>query len=111
MIRSTRARRAAIVLAASALVLSACGGDSDDEPDASDSPSASETKAATKGDGVLRIGSLLPQTGELAFLGPLEFAGVDLAIQEINDAGVVLGKPVEEFDSDSGDGTPDIAGF
>ena len=110
MIRSTRARRAAIVLAASALVLSACGGDSDDEPDASDSPSSSESQAATKGDGVLRIGSLLPQTGDLAFLGPPEFAGVDLAVQEINDAGGVLGKPIEEFDADSGDGTPDIAG-
>lgn len=111
MIRSTRARRAAIVLAASALVLSACGGDSDDEPDASDSsPSSSESQAATKGDGVLRIGSLLPQTGDLAFLGPPEFAGVDLAVQDINAAGGVLGKPIEEFDADSGDGTPDIAG-
>lgn len=111
MIRSTRARRAAIVLAASALVLSACGGDSDDEPDASDSsPSSSESQAATQGDGVLRIGSLLPQTGDLAFLGPPEFAGVDLAVQDINAAGGVLGKPIEEFDADSGDGTPDIAG-
>jgi branched-chain amino acid transport system substrate-binding protein len=59
---------------------------------------------------VLRIGSLLPQTGDLAFLGPPEFAGVDLAIQDINDAGGVMGKPIEDFDADSGDGTPDIAG-
>ena len=111
MIRTTRARRAAMVLAASALVLSACGGDSDDEPDASDSPSSSEeAPTEAKGDGVLRIGSLLPQTGDLAFLGPPEFAGVDLAVQDINAAGGVLGKPVEEFDADSGDGTPDIAG-
>jgi ABC-type branched-subunit amino acid transport system substrate-binding protein len=111
MIRSTRARRAAVVLAASALVLTACGGDSDDEPSASESSSSSDSSAAAPtGDGVLRIGSLLPQTGDLAFLGPPEFAGVDLAIKDINAAGGVLGKPVEEFDADSGDGTPDIAG-
>ncbi|MGB0099261.1 MAG: ABC transporter substrate-binding protein [Nocardioides sp.] len=106
MIRSTRARRAAIVLAASALVLSACGGSDDDEPSADSSESAS----TTQGDGVLRIGSLLPQTGDLAFLGPPEFAGVDLAVEDINSAGGVLGEPIEEFDADSGDGTPDIAG-
>jgi ABC-type branched-subunit amino acid transport system substrate-binding protein len=113
MIRSTRARRAAVVLAASALVLSACGGDGDDnEPSASESsPSGdSSAPAETTGDGVLRIGSLLPQTGDLAFLGPPEFAGVDLAVKDINAAGGVLGKPIEEFDADSGDGTPDIAG-
>ena len=30
------------------------------------------------GDGVLKIGTLLPETGNLAFLGPPEFAGVEL---------------------------------
>lgn len=112
MIRSTRARRAAIVLAASALVLSACGGgdDESDEPSASDPTESSSEAPEPTGDGVLRIGSLLPQTGDLAFLGPPEFAGVDLAVQDINEAGGVLGKPIEEFDADSGDGTPDIAG-
>ena len=46
------------------------------------------------GDGKLMIGTILPQTGSLAFLGPPEFAGFDLAIQEINAAGGVLGKPI-----------------
>lgn len=62
-----------------------------------------------KGDGVLTIGTLLPQSGDLAFLGPPEFAGVELAIQEMNDAGGVLGKPVKQVKADSGDGTPNIA--
>jgi branched-chain amino acid transport system substrate-binding protein len=35
---------------------------------------------------------------------------VDLAVQDINAAGGVLGKDVVEIDADSGDGTPDIAG-
>ncbi len=111
MIRSSRARRAAITLAATALVLTACGsdGDSDSKSDAPDE-GASSSAPATTGDGVLKVGQLLPQTGDLAYLGPPEFAGVDLAVKEINDAGGVLGKPVETFKADSGDGTPDIAG-
>ena len=60
------------------------------------------------GDGVLRIGTLLPVTGSLAFLGPPEIAGVNLAILEINEGGGVLGKPVELVEGDSGD-TPEFA--
>jgi ABC-type branched-subunit amino acid transport system substrate-binding protein len=109
MIRLTSARRVAAVLAATALVLSACGeGDSDDdETSGSDkSPTASEPK----GDGVLTFGTLLPATGDLAFLGPPEFAGVTLAVNDINAAGGVLGEDVVQVKGDSGDGTPDIAG-
>ena len=47
-------------------------------------------------DGTLTIGTLLPATGDLAFLGPPEFAGVDLAVKEINGAGGVLGKDVTQ---------------
>jgi ABC-type branched-subunit amino acid transport system substrate-binding protein len=67
------------------------------------------TGPVPKGDGTLTIGSLLPQSGDLAFLGPPEFAGVDLAVKEINAAGGVLGKPVKHIKADSGDGTPNIA--
>jgi ABC-type branched-subunit amino acid transport system substrate-binding protein len=56
-----------------------------------------------EGDGVLTIGSILPQTGSLAFLGPPEFAGVQLAVDEINEAGGVLGQPVVNSPGDSGD--------
>jgi ABC-type branched-subunit amino acid transport system substrate-binding protein len=59
------------------------------------------------GDGVLKIGSILPQTGSLAFLGPPEFAGFDLAIADINAAGGVLGQPVVGIKGDSGDATTD----
>jgi ABC-type branched-subunit amino acid transport system substrate-binding protein len=61
------------------------------------------------GDGVLKIGTLLPETGSLAYLGPPEYAGVEYAIEEINAAGGVLGKPVEYSQGDSGDTTTDIA--
>jgi ABC-type branched-subunit amino acid transport system substrate-binding protein len=61
------------------------------------------------GDGELKIGSILPQTGSLAFLGPPEFAGFDLAIADINAAGGALGKPVVGIKGDSGDTTTDTA--
>jgi len=109
MIRTTRASRVGAALAVAALVLTACGGD--EEPPTAN-PTDEETSEGTEptGDGTLTIGNLLPQTGDLAFLGPPEFAGVHLAIEEMNAAGGVLGNDVVNIDADSGDGTPDIAG-
>src|SRR4029077_19217557 len=60
-------------------------------------------QATRAGDGTFTVGTLLPKTGSLAFLGPPEFAGVKLAIEEINGAGGVLGKPVAYIEGDSGD--------
>ncbi|SDP20377.1 amino acid/amide ABC transporter substrate-binding protein, HAAT family [Arthrobacter sp. ok909] len=114
-----------------ALLATACGGSSTPSSSGSSSaaaagiacpaPSASGagTTAATQSgpvppsattiDTPLKIGSLLPTTGSLAFLGPPEIAGVNLGIKEINDAGGVLGKPVEVIHRDSGDTKTDIA--
>ncbi len=61
------------------------------------------------GDGVLTIGTILPQTGSLAFLGPPMFAAFDLVIKDINAAGGVLGKPVVGIPGDSGDTSTDTA--
>jgi hypothetical protein len=57
----------------------------------------------------LVIGSLLPLTGNLAFLGPPEVAGFDLAIKDINAAGGVLGQDVRSEGGDSGDTSTDTA--
>ena len=105
MIRSSRAWRTTAVLGIAAMALAACGGEDDPGTTTSSSTSGGEAK----GDGELVIGTLLPQTGSLAFLGPPEFAGVQLAIDEINAAGGVLGKDVVKKDSDSGDTSTDIA--
>jgi len=118
-----------------ALLATACGGSSTPSSTGSGSGSASaqaagiacpapsasaaaSTTATAAGsvppssttiDTPLKIGSLLPTTGSLAFLGPPEIAGVNLGIKEINDAGGVLGKPVEVIHRDSGDTKTDIA--
>ena len=51
----------------------------------------------------LHIGTVLPLTGSLSFLGPPEIAGVDLAVKEINEAGGVLGADVKVTHEDSAD--------
>ncbi len=52
---------------------------------------------------------MLPETGNLAFLGPPEFAGAQLAVNDINAAGGVLGQDVTLDQGDSGDTSTDIA--
>jgi ABC-type branched-subunit amino acid transport system substrate-binding protein len=56
----------------------------------------------------LKFGALLPHTGDLASAGPPLFDGGRLAVQEINEAGGVLGQPVEWIDGDDGT-SPQVA--
>jgi branched-chain amino acid transport system substrate-binding protein len=101
MARWNSIARGAAATAAAALVLTACTT-SDDDNDTSPGAGGSSDP--------LIIGSLLPQTGTLSFLGPPEIAGVDLAIKEINEAGGVLGNDVEILHRDSSDtANPQIA--
>jgi ABC-type branched-subunit amino acid transport system substrate-binding protein len=56
----------------------------------------------------LRLGGLLPETGELSFAYPPLIAGALLAVEEINDVGGVFDVDVEWLDGD--DGTdPEVA--
>ena len=106
------------LVGAASLVLAACGGSSDDGGSATPSPTEETTSATASptedptGDCAndqLIIGTLLPATGDLAFLGPPEYAGVDLAVQEIDAGGGVLGKPIINEFGDSGDTKTDLA--
>ena len=54
-------------------------------------------------DDQLKLGGYLPLTGSLASLGPPEVAGVELAVEEANAGGGVLGKDVLWFNGDSSD--------
>ncbi|WP_043638816.1 ABC transporter substrate-binding protein [Nonomuraea candida] len=103
--------RAPLAATAACLALAACssGGTGAGSGTTSATPAAPSSPAVAQGDGTLTIGTLLPQTGSLAYLGPPMFGGVDLALKEINEAGGVLDKPVTEHDTDSGDTTTNIA--
>jgi len=98
------------LFAAFGLILAACGDDSgDDEESTGDTTEGTEAPSGGESDGVFKIGGLLPQTGDLSFLGPPAEAGAQLAVNEINDAGGVLGNDLEYTPGDSGDTNTDIA--
>lgn len=92
---------------AGALVLSACGGDSGGSDDPTtpapggDTGTGEATGSTEERDLTLKIGTVLPQTGSLQFLGPPEEAGVGVAVNKINEAN--LGIKVEVEWGDSGD--------
>lgn len=90
--KASASRKAATVLgsfallATSALVLGGCAAGGSGGP---------------VGDLTLKLGTALPQTGNLAFLGPPEEAGVALAVKDVNDA--AKGVTIEVTWGDSGD--------
>ena len=82
--RSRRALYAGVAgLGAVALVLSGCAADN----------GGNEGNGNNSGEDLtMNLGTMLPLTGSLAFLGPPEFAGVDYAVSQINeaDAGITI---------------------
>lgn len=92
--RTMRVLSGLAIAGASALVLAGCAGGG----------TGSASSAAPEGpaeDLTLKIGTVLPQTGSLAFLGPPEEAGVSLAVAEVNEA--AKGVTVDATFGDSGD--------
>ncbi|SIR75786.1 ABC transporter substrate-binding protein [Microbacterium sp. RURRCA19A] len=93
------------LVGASALVLAGCAGGGD-----AAAPSASSGGGAvSKADGTFSVGTILPATGNLAFLGPPEVAGVKLAIKDIEATGDAFPFKTTLTERDSGDTTTDIA--
>jgi len=112
-----------------AMSLAACGSEDSSTPEATDTTSPSESASASetptetessapadnftndkcKGNqtsaNAFRAGGILPLTGNLAFLGPPEVAGVGLAVSDINAAGGVNGAAACHDIQDSGDST------
>ena len=82
----TRFIRIAAVGAAAVLVLGACSGQGGNARTAS---------VEASGDGTLRIGLILDNSGSQAFLNAAQLAAAKLAVQEINAAGGHKGRPVE----------------
>ncbi|SEC09709.1 MULTISPECIES: ABC transporter substrate-binding protein [Microbacterium] len=97
----TRSRSAKILagvalLSASAIVVAGCTSTPSDEPSGDGGKPAADL--------TLELGSLLPQTGSLSFLGPPMESGVGLAVKEVNDAdaGVTINLTAEdEGDTDT----------
>lgn len=90
---------------AAALMLAGCASSETSSPAASPSDTGTATEEPTGSTDPLKVGTILPITGTLAFLGPPEVAGVGLAVEDINAAGGVLGSDVTIIAADSGDST------
>ncbi|MDG2040558.1 MAG: ABC transporter substrate-binding protein [Ilumatobacter sp.] len=117
--QKARVKRVGALLVGLSLVAAACGSDDDGsatteapsteapstEAPSTEAPSteAPSTEAPSDAGDQLVLGGLLPETGNLAFLGPPEIAGVELAVEDVNAAGGVLGQPVVYLPGDSGD--------
>jgi len=83
-------------------VVGACSESGQDAQSAT-TTSTSAPQQGGEGSDVLTLGALVPETGELAFLGPGLTAAVALAIADVNEAGGVLSSPVELAVADEGE--------
>ncbi len=104
MLRRQMLRRSAAITIL-AMGLAACGGDdtTTEEPDTGAEAPETEDEGEGEGEepmamheanGVLELGYILPETGQLAFLAPPMIGGVEYALSLINEAGGVLGSEV-----------------
>ncbi|HEV7763351.1 MAG TPA: hypothetical protein VGO78_30285, partial [Acidimicrobiales bacterium] len=103
MRQHSRSGRLIALLLGLTLVAAACGGDDDDsatedekgsdttevDPKIAAASEVGDADPSCEGDadGVLKVGELLPETGDLAFLDPPMRAGAAIALKEINDGG------------------------
>lgn len=105
MAHTTKWMQGWALLAAMIMVLAACAQPDeppteDAEPDDTEPENGDATEAPDRGDGVLTLGYILPETGDLQFLGPPMIAGTEMAVAEINALGGVLGSEVELLTGD-----------
>lgn len=96
-------RRTASLIAALGTLVACSGTDGTATPDTA-SPFSTTIPTPTA-DGVLRLGLLIPQSGDGAALGEPLIAVAESAVAAINAAGGVSGRPVELVIADEG---PDI---
>jgi len=98
-----------VVVAGLALFAGACSSDSEGGSDGS-----STTEAASGGadrgnvDGGLVLGTLVPQSGDLSVIVDSLQTPINIAVEEINAAGGVLGQPVKVVQGDDGT-NPNVA--
>jgi ABC-type branched-subunit amino acid transport system substrate-binding protein len=94
----TSMRIKTVAVAATVMLLGAACGNSSDN-------GAASTDAAGGKSEPLKLGYVLPETGDLAYLGPPQIQAMKYAMKEINDAGGVLGQdlPTEVSGDEAGD--------
>jgi branched-chain amino acid transport system substrate-binding protein len=89
---STKSLGSVVALAALGVLVAACGGGGE----AGGGAAGGGGTPKLIGDGTLKVGYVLPETGQLAFLGPPQIQALKLAIKQINAEGGVLGKQIPD---------------
>lgn len=84
-------RTKTVAVAASIMLLAAACGSS-----SSDTGTTAKKSGSTASVEALKLGYVLPETGDLAYLGPPQIEAMKFAIKKIDDAGGVLGKPIAD---------------
>ena len=102
-----RARLYGSALAAMALILAACGADEDpvaepeaaeeepDEPDDAEEADAPEEEAEEASGDPIVVGSTLSLTGAFAATGAIHQIAGEMYLEQLNESGGLLGRPVE----------------
>jgi branched-chain amino acid transport system substrate-binding protein len=101
---------AVLALALLPTLTTACGGSSDGAK--SGDPSSTSGSTASRGnvDGTLALGQLAPQSGSISSIAPSLTTPVRIAVDEINAAGGVNGRPIALAVADDGGGdNPPVA--
>jgi len=114
MVGKVRPSAAVLIAMALALVAAACGSSSKNSSAGSNASTTTGTAATTttctgtQGSGGLALGGLMPQSGDLKVIYKALCTPVQMAVDEINAAGGVNGKPVSLVYADDGT-SPDVA--
>jgi branched-chain amino acid transport system substrate-binding protein len=97
--RNAIGRIAAVIIVIVILVVAAAGATayflvtrSTSTPTSTSTPSSTLTTSSSQSAAAITIGVITPETGPYASIGALSVGGVELAIDQINAAGGVLGK-------------------
>ncbi len=91
-----------IALLTLVLVLTACGGNSQENAGASKNNTSTNAEETTGSDSeVIKLGGIIPKTGAVAVYGNTTENGVKLAVEEINANGGINGKQIEYVSEDN----------
>lgn len=113
--RENRGGRRALVAAATLLLCAglavSCGGDDDDDTGEAATTTAGDTGGAEEGEASgdpIVVGQLTYSTGSLASIGAQVKGGIEMAVDDINAAGGVDGRPIELVAEEAGE-SPETA--
>ncbi|MEI2638606.1 MAG: ABC transporter substrate-binding protein [Microthrixaceae bacterium] len=102
--RSSRWKGLVVLVSALAIIGASCSKDTNETGTGDSSSTTAKAGSSDRGnvDGEFVLGTLVPQTGDLNVIAKSLSTPIDMAVEEINEAGGVLGKDVKVVPGDDG---------